>query len=137
MVFRYLLVIFLVALYIYWLIDCLRSDPADVRSVPKPVWLVVVVLLPVIGWALWYLLGRPQYADTAPAGGPGRLGPLTGGRGPGPVAPDDDPEFLRNLAVRRHQQEEAERLRKLKAELDAREAKLREQHPDAGAGPKN
>lgn len=134
MVFRYLLVIFLVALYIYWVIDCLRSEPADVRSVPKPVWLVVVVLLPVIGWALWYFLGRPQY-EPAPAAGSTRPGPLAGGRGP--VAPDDDPEFLRNLAVRRHQQEEADRLRKLKAELDAREAKLREQHPDSGTAPKN
>ena len=50
------------------------------------------------------------------------------------LAPDDNPEFLRNLAVDRAQKLEAERLRKLKAELEAREAKLhqdktREQHP--------
>ncbi|WP_026555968.1 PLD nuclease N-terminal domain-containing protein [Arthrobacter sp. 35W] len=133
---RYLPVIVILALYIYSIIDCLRSEPADVRSISKPLWMVVIVLLPVIGWVLWYFLGRPQYEEAASAPS-SRMGPLNGGRGPGPVAPDDDPEFLRNLAIRRHQQEEAEKLRKLKEELDAREARLKDQHPDNGAAPKN
>ncbi|WP_125612962.1 PLDc N-terminal domain-containing protein [Specibacter cremeus] len=114
---RYIPVVFLVVVYIYGLIDCLRSDPRDVRSVPKPVWLVVVILLPVIGDVLWFFLGRPQY-DTAPAAPSGAVSR-------GPVAPDDDPAFLRNLESSRKNQAEAARLRKLKDELEAREAAVR------------
>ena len=40
-----------------------------------------------------------------------------------PLAPDDDPDFLRNLELRRRQQAEADRLKKLKDELDAKERK--------------
>jgi len=128
---RYLPVILLVVLFIYGLIDCLRSDRADVRSIPKPAWILVIILLPLIGVLLWFFLGRPQYATTPRSGRP-----ATGSAGtfvPRPgrvVAPDDDPAFLRDLEVTRRQKAEDERLRKLKAELDAREAKLREDHPN-------
>ena len=46
-----------------------------------------------------------------------------------PIAPDDDPDFLRNLELRRRKQAEADRLKKLKDELDAKERK-----PDDGQG---
>lgn len=131
---RYLPVIFGVVLFIYGLIDCIRSEPADVRSIPKSAWLVVIVLLNVIGVGLWFWLGRPRYAggSVQRAGGPSAAnrGPYSGGGTARSVAPDDDPEFLRNLAVNRAQKLEAEKLRKLKADLDAREAKLREEHPN-------
>lgn len=123
---RYIPVIFGVVLIIYGLIDCLRSEPSEVRSIPKPVWVLVIVLLPLIGVILWFFFGRPHYAPAASSrsGSVGRPGPH---RAPAPVAPDDDPEFLRNLGVSREQKLEAERLRKLQAGIEAREAKLREQ----------
>lgn len=131
---RYIPVIFGVVLIIYGLIDCLRSEPSDVRSIPKPAWVLVIVLLPIIGVLLWFFFGRPQYATTGsapstPAGraGAGLRGASTPGRPHQVVAPDDDPDFLRNLEVNRAQKLESERLRKLKAEIEAREAKLREQ----------
>lgn len=136
---RYIPVIFGVVLFIYGLIDCIRSEPADVRSLPKAAWILVIVLLPLVGVLLWFFLGRPQYA-TATSGtdggsGPAPRGPSYPGRPKQFVAPDDDPAFLRNLEVTRAQKAEDERLRKLKAEFDAREAKqreakLREQHPN-------
>ncbi|MHA7270640.1 PLD nuclease N-terminal domain-containing protein [Arthrobacter sp. HLT1-20] len=131
---RYLPVIFGVVLFIYGLIDCIRSESAHVRSIPKTAWIVVIVLLNVIGVGLWFWLGRPRYASGAVqrAGGrsAGSRGPYSAGNTGRSTAPDDDPEFLRNLAVNRAQKLEAEKLRKLKAELDAREAKLREEHPN-------
>ncbi len=139
---RYIIPVTLgVVLFVYGLIDCLRSDPSEVRSIPKPAWILVIVLLNVVGVALWFLFGRPQYAAAATHPGQKIPGPAAGQRNPSPspsygrsVAPDDNPDFLRNLAVDRAQKLEAERLRKLKAELDAREAKLhddktRKQHP--------
>ncbi|MFC8302903.1 PLD nuclease N-terminal domain-containing protein [Specibacter sp. NPDC057265] len=113
-----------VVLFVYGLIDCLRSEAKDVRSIPKPAWVAVIVLLNVLGVALWFLFGRPKYdAPRRQAGG----APPASRRS---LAPDDDPDFLRNLQTGRAQRLEAERLRKLQADLDAREAKLREEHPN-------
>lgn len=128
---RYIIpAIVVVVLFVYGLIDCLRSDRNDVRGISKTAWVLVIVLLNVVGVALWFLFGRPRYA--ASVGAARTAGPA--GRGSFPAghsgAPDDDPEFLRALAVKRAQKLEDERLRKLKAELDEREAKLREQHPN-------
>ena len=130
-----------VVLFVYGLIDCLRSEPSDVRSIPKPAWVLVIIFLNVIGVGLWFLFGRPQYASASSGAssgaatkfGPsssGQRSPASSGGHPRSSAPDDDPEFLRNLAVKRAQMLEAERLRKLKAELEALEAKLREEHPN-------
>jgi len=77
-------VLLVLGLAIYTSIDCARTDNARVRGLPKPLWLLVVLLLPVAGPLAWILLGK------APGGGGG-----------GPqrrvVAPDDDPDFLRRL----------------------------------------
>jgi len=122
---RYLPVILGIVLIIYGLIDCLRSEPADVRSIPKPAWILVILLLPLIGVILWFLFGRPQYAASTT-----RPGSSYASRPTQYVAPDDDPAFLRTLEINRAHKAEAERLRKLKEELDAREAKIREEHPN-------
>lgn len=78
---------FVVVLYAF--IDVLQSRGSDVRTFPRPVWAIVVILLPVLGALGWFVLGRPRRADAA---GPGRRG--------GPVAPDDDPTFLRELEAK-------------------------------------
>lgn len=117
---RYVPVIFILVLFIYGLIDCLRSDPGEVRSIPKTAWLLIIIVLPLVGVLLWLFFGRPRYL------------PEPTGRTRAPLAPDDDPDFLRKLELSRRHKAEDERLRKLKAELEAREARLREQHRDDG-----
>jgi Phospholipase_D-nuclease N-terminal len=125
---RYLPVILVLALFIYGIIDCVRSSATDVRGISKTAWLVVIVLLPVIGVALWFALGRPRMVAPAtgrtPAAPPRRT-----------VAPDDDPEFLRNLERQRRNQAEAERLRRLKDQLDARDAQQRDSGRTGGGLP--
>lgn len=132
---RYIIpVTIVVVVFVYGLIDCLRSESSDVRSIPKPAWVLVIVVLNVVGVLLWFLFGRPQYSAAGPAqragGTAGGLRASSSTSHARTVAPDDDPNFLRNLEVNRAQKLEAERLRKLKAELEAREAKLREEHPN-------
>jgi len=73
---------------------------------------VLVRVLPVVGAALWFIIGRPRGSRPAAQ---------TYSR---TVAPDDDPDFLRNLEVRRRNQAEADRLKKLKDELQAKEHNL-------------
>ena len=90
-----------VAVLVLALIDLVRIENERVRALPKPLWVVIVVVLPVVGPALWFLLGRERHGRVRPAAR-------------GPVAPDDDPDFLSRLN-REKQQEE--RIRKLEQEL--------------------
>ena len=81
---RVLPVLLLLGLVVYALVDCLQTPSRDVRSASKPLWLAVIVLVPVVGAAGWLLLGRRR--PTGRAGSRRR-----------PLAPDDDPDFLRSL----------------------------------------
>ena len=74
-----------VALYIYFIIDVARTPRGEARTLPKYLWLIIVIVLPLLGGLLWLALGR-----TWPSGGAwfGRRAPM---------APDDDPRFLRKL----------------------------------------
>ena len=86
MVLRVLGVLVGVALYIYFIIDVLRTPRGETRSLPKFVWLLLVVLIPLLGGLLWLALGR--------------VWPSPGsrfGRRRGPLAPDDDPTFLKQI----------------------------------------
>lgn len=80
---RVVLVLLGLAIYIWFIVDVLRTSGASVRTLPKFVWLLIVVLIPLLGGVLWLLGGRPR--------GQGRR------RKRGPVAPDDNPAFLRQL----------------------------------------
>jgi len=119
---RVIISVVIVAVCIYALIDCLRTDSREVRGVPKGVWIVALLLLPLLGAILWFILGRPRSVATRPAtGGPGPSAGNTGGR---PMGPDDDPQFLRNLEERRRNQEEAHKLEEMRRKLEEQERRL-------------
>ena len=79
-------VLFLIALYIYFIIDVLRTPSNQTRALPRWVWLLVVVLVPILGGLIWFFFGR-----ALPSGG------SRWRRGREPLAPDDDPRFLKQL----------------------------------------
>ena len=81
---RVLPLLLALAVVVYALIDCLQTDSRRVRRAPKPMWLLAIVLLPVLGALGWLIAGRP------PGARPSR--PVRR-----PLAPDDDPDFLRWL----------------------------------------
>lgn len=108
---RVVVVVAVLVVFVYGLVDVIRTDPRQTKGISKPAWIVVQIVLPVIGAILWFLIGRPR--GTAPV----RTNYSH------PIAPDDDPDFLRNLELRRRKQAEADRLKKLKDELDAKERK--------------
>jgi hypothetical protein len=105
---RVAIAVAILAIYVYGLVDVIRTDSALTRGFSKTTWIIIVVFLPIIGAALWFLIGRPRYEA------PVRQSYSH------PTAPDDDPDFLRNLEQRRRKQAEAERLRKLKDDLEAK-----------------
>jgi hypothetical protein len=99
---RVALAVAILAIYVYGLVDVIRTDKRSTRGFSKTTWLIMVILLPLIGAALWFLIGRPRATVVAQPVYPQH-----------PTAPDDDPDFLRNLEQRRRLAE-AERLRKLR-----------------------
>jgi hypothetical protein len=108
MLLRVVLAVAVLAIFVYGLVDVIRTEARLTRGISKPAWIVVMIVLPVIGAVLWLLIGRPR-------GNPPQRQNYRH-----PTAPDDDPDFLRNLEVRRRQEAEAARLKKLKDELDAK-----------------
>ena len=50
------------AFVIYALIDCLFAESSRFRALNKPLWAVIIVVLPVIGAVLWLLLGKNRPA---------------------------------------------------------------------------
>ncbi|MEZ5087099.1 MAG: PLD nuclease N-terminal domain-containing protein [Tessaracoccus sp.] len=77
---RVLLILAVVMLTIYCTVEVAQSRKYAVRAMPKWLWAVAVIAVPVIGPVCWLLAGRPV-RETPP-----------GGR-----APDDDDDFLSGL----------------------------------------
>jgi hypothetical protein len=88
-----------VAFTVYALVDLFMTHTPRVRAFPKPVWIAIVVALPVIGPLLWLIVGK---ASKGPAQGRSK------GR-----APDDDPGFLGSIDT----ESSDERIRRLEEEL--------------------
>lgn len=107
---RIILGIFLLTVWIYGVIDCVRTDRSRMPGrVAKPLWFVFVLFVPAIGSAVWILVhllkNDKAVFDSMP--GFSRRSPEPRG----PVAPDDDPEFLARLDAQRRRREYEERRR--------------------------
>lgn len=83
------------ALLVYCVLDILTTPRGAVRSLPKPLWLLLV-LPPLVGPALWFLAGRPPRGTDRQ--------PLRRPPAPERRAPDDDEQFLRELRRRAEEQ---------------------------------
>jgi hypothetical protein len=79
----------------------------EVRNLPKWLWVLICLAVPIVGGLLYLVLGRPLG------------GPKTRGGKSRVVAPDDDPAFLRDLSSKLESKEET-----------PEEQKPKEQDPD-------
>jgi hypothetical protein len=87
LVFAFLLPLALTAVA---LISALSAERGEVRGLPRGVWVAVIILIPLLGPAVYFGLGRPvRSALPAPRPEPVQRRVL---------APDDDPEFLARLS---------------------------------------
>jgi hypothetical protein len=104
---RVLLILALVAtaFWVYTIVDCAVQPPTRHRGVSKPLWIVIVLVLPVIGGLLWLVVGRARRSAVHAT-----------------RAPDDDPEFLGRIGTISDQDERIRRLEEELAMLDAEEA---------------
>jgi len=96
-------VVIAVAFTLYALVDAAMTDSSRARGVSKPVWVVLVVVLPVIGGLLWFFIGKGSAAEAVRR------------------APDDDPRFTGNRLSHEdlddHMRDLEERLRELDEEV--------------------
>ncbi len=82
---RVLPIVIAIALLVYALIDCVQTDSVRIKSLNRIWWIAIIVVIPIIGPVLWLLIAKDE-ARGGPMPPPKRQ-----------VAPDDDPEFLRQL----------------------------------------
>jgi len=107
------------AVWLYALFDAITADAEQVRVLQKPLWVLIVLVLYVLGAIAWFAWGRPRanrpggsgggwggggggggWGGGGGGGGFRPRGPFGGGPSanrPRPIAPDDDPDFLKSL----------------------------------------
>lgn len=99
------LAVVIVFFTVFVIVDTSLTPRTRMRGLPKPAWIAVVVLVPLIGGILWLTIGKDR-TDLARASGR-RLGP------------DGDPDFLSGLGRTRSEEERIRRLEQELADLDS------------------
>lgn len=90
-----------IGVILFALIDALMSDRSRVRGVSKPLWILIILLVPVVGALLWFMIGKTRKKRTVP------------------MAPDDDPKFSGQGYAAQSKEEMDARLRDLEEQLKA------------------
>lgn len=54
----YLFSFLVIALMVFALVDIIRRDDSEVKHLPKVMWVIIVLIVPLIGCGLWFALGR-------------------------------------------------------------------------------
>lgn len=75
---RVIAIIVLLGVYIASIVDVVRTPSLHVRRLPTFVWLLIVLLLPVLGGAIWWVFGSARQ--------PKRV-----------QSPDDDPRAMKQI----------------------------------------
>ncbi|WP_435299329.1 PLD nuclease N-terminal domain-containing protein [Timonella sp. A28] len=109
---RALAVIFLFALALYCIADILSSDEQRRGTAPKFMWILIVAFIPLLGPIIWLVFVNGRKNTASYSSGPSTPSTYSRGRNnfqsSGPVAPDDDPDFLWKLAAEQRRKREAE-----------------------------
>ncbi|MBM0234186.1 PLDc_N domain-containing protein [Micromonospora sp. STR1_7] len=108
------------------LISCLSAEEGQIRALPRIAWVLIILFFPLVGSIAWFVAGRE------PSSGARKPWPTSGGaaeRQGRPLAPDDDPEFLRSVQERAQQQDQ-ELFRRWEEDLRRREDDLRRRDGD-------
>jgi hypothetical protein len=82
------------ALMLYAIVDCALDNAIERTGLHKVLWIMIIILVPVVGPLAWIAVAK--IARPVPAYRPPR--PSPGHWNGQPLAPDDNPDFLRHLA---------------------------------------
>ena len=107
---RYLPILLVIGLVIYTVVDVVNAEDEDRLGVHPGLWILGIVLFPPLGSIAWLAVRfsrRSRGQGPAQSGGVGPRGGSPTARS-GPLAPDDDPEFLWRLEQERRRRRERE-----------------------------
>ena len=123
----------LLLFWVWALLDVIGTDASMCRNLPKPMWLIIVLILPDIGAIVWLLMGRPEKADWRP-GSTDYAAPRR------PIGPEDSPRYSPTPIITDRRSEELDKelerwereragakdpeLDRLQRDLDRRETEL-------------
>ena len=106
------------------LISCLSAEEGEINALPRIAWVLIILFFPLLGSIAWFAAGRIS-TSRAKTWRPGAGFPER--ERPRPVAPDDDPAFLRGIRDERVRDEEM--FAKWEEDLRRREEKIRKEQP--------
>lgn len=86
---------FLVVFTVFTTVFAASANKQEVRLLPKWAWVLLCLFIPFFGGLLYLMVGRPLRTGPAAPKGKKRV-----------IAPDDDPNFLRDLSKKIHKDEE-------------------------------
>lgn len=101
-------------LLIFALVDVITSDEGNIKHLPKLVWIILIILLPLVGSIIWFIAGKDRGTtkDHGSFGDPRRY------EGSTPSAPAmSDEERIENEIAYYEKQAE---IRRLEAELQSK-----------------
>lgn len=110
---RALFFLVMIGLAVYAVSDIASSDDDERLGIPRLPWIVLAIIVPVLGPVVWIVSSRAQRARRTAGGAAPTARPTarpTQARRSGPLAPDDDPEFLWRLEqdrIRRERERQA------------------------------
>lgn len=111
---QFLLTIATLAVMIFALVDIITSDEWRIKHLPKVAWAIIVILLPLIGSIIWFVLGKERTAPAESGGfGDPRRAPVVR-----PLPDDLDLESAVEREISFHEKE-AE-IRRLEEQLKAK-----------------
>jgi len=59
--------VLVLAAMVFAVVDIILRDESQVRHMPKALWLMLVILVPLVGVVLWFVLGRERSESTGSA----------------------------------------------------------------------
>ncbi|WEG09983.1 PLD nuclease N-terminal domain-containing protein [Microbacterium horticulturae] len=62
----YVFPLLVLAAMIFAVVDIIMRDDAQIRFMPKALWLILVILVPLVGVILWFVLGREHVGGSEP-----------------------------------------------------------------------
>ncbi|MEY5023814.1 MAG: hypothetical protein RL569_727 [Actinomycetota bacterium] len=86
---------FLVVFTVFTTVFAASANKQEVRLLPKWAWVLLCLFVPFFGGLLYLMVGRPLRTGPAAPKGKKRV-----------IAPDDDPNFLRDLSKKIRKDEE-------------------------------
>ena len=104
----------IIILMVLVLVDIITKDQSQIRNLPKMVWILLVIFLPIVGSIVWFMAGReyPAPRENVSFGDPRRV------ETPRPERSVEDEMAALDAEIAFH--EKQDRIRRLEAELEAK-----------------